>query len=118
MDLIVPLVSVILSLIAGLFAVYVSRQKGLPAINAEIEGRIQTLNDTLDAQLEVANREITALKNYADECKRTLAESQRENERLARREIVLTRDLLELYQKTGYRPPQELIENGKKNGLA
>jgi hypothetical protein len=106
--LLVAIGAVIVSVIGGTISIALARRKGMPAINAEIEDRNRDLITTMRSQIEAQNSRINGLSNDFDACKARLGQTMLDNERLTRNLMLTEGELLDLYRKTGVRPPPRL----------
>jgi len=91
--------------------VIASRKFGLPGLARQVDSEQAALIDTLQDRLELAEKASSEAKAASDETERRRQQCEMEIRQVKRDLRDTEAELLELYRKTGKRPPARLTDH-------
>jgi chorismate mutase len=102
-------VAVVSTVVTGIVGAFASKRFGLPGLARQVDSAQGELIDALEGRLKIAEATAAEAKTAADVTERRRAACEEEIRRLRRDVRETEGELLDLYRRTGTRPPRKLV---------
>lgn len=107
-DLPALVVGGLITIIGGSLSIIASRKFGLPGLGREVESRQSQLITTLSKEIDECRRQRDEYARELEATKKNREECETELSRVSRDLRATEAELLELYRKSGHKPPRRL----------